>query len=639
MRNFAAYTISLLTALPISTQNAAAFELFGRCIVGPCETEAERDAASFIDPLRYETTITVDGDDDIDKAVRAASELWRGRDDAVGGSAGLIARAKADYTRMLAALYNQGHYAGSISIQLDGREAADLQVGDALSDTPQITIQVDAGAPYLFGQAAIVNQAPAAAERGDQVEPVSSVGFATETIAKAGAVKRAELLAVEAWRQQGYALADVQDKQVTARHPDNRLDVSIAIEPGPLASYGAVEVVGTERMDPAFTARQTGLIPGQQYDPDEIERALRRIERLGVFSVRRIDNADTLDENGQLPLTLTVEERKLRRIGVGATFSNFDGFGAETYWLHRNLFGQAERLRLDAGIGGVGSADALDELTYNLGAEFTKPGIFNPDLDFNARLYARRDTDDDELTETLGGANTTLTYFFSNELTLEAGAFFETSRFQNAAAAVDKRFSVFGALGKASFDNRDNKLDPTTGLLLSVDARPFYESEFNNQGFRFEAEARTYVSLDAEDRFILAGRIAVGSVVGPTPEETPDNMLFRAGGGGSVRGFGFEDIDITQADGTRRGGQSKIELSAELRTKFGSNLGAVAFVDAASVSDGALFENADDWKVGAGVGIRYNTGLGPLRFDVGVPLNGDDGAPDFGVYAGIGQAF
>ncbi|MGB7431800.1 MAG: autotransporter assembly complex family protein [Ahrensia sp.] len=639
MRNFAAYTISVLVALPIGTGQAAAFELFGRCIVGPCETEAERDAASFIDPLRYNADMSINGDDEVDKAVRAASELWRGRDDAVGGSAGLIARAQADYTRMQAALYNQGHYGGSISILLDGRQASDLQVGDTLSDTPQISIQVDAGAPYLFGQAVIDNQAPATTERGDEVEPVSSVGFAGEQLAKAGTVKRAELLAVEAWRQQGYALADVQDRQVTARHPDNRLDVSIAVEPGPLSSYGDVEVIGTEHMDPAFTARQTGLIPGQQYDPDDIERALQRIERLGVFSVRRIDNAEAVDENGQLPLTLTVEERKLRRIGVGATFSNFDGFGAETYWLHRNLFGQAERLRLDASVGGVGSAETLDELTYNLGAAFTKPGVFNPDLDFNAQLYARRDTDDDGLTETLGGATSTLTYFFSNELTLEAGGFTETSRFQNDAAAVDKRFSVFGAIGKASFDNRDNKLDPTTGLYLSVDARPFYESEFDNEGFRVEAEARTYVSLDAEDRFILAGRIALGSVVGPPADETPDNMLFRAGGGGSVRGFGFDDIAITLPDGTSRGGQSKIELSAELRTKFGSNLGAVAFVDAASVSDGALFENADDWKVGAGVGVRYNTGLGPLRFDVGVPLNGDDDAPDFGVYAGIGQAF
>lgn len=639
MRCFAAYTMTLLMGLPISTQNAAAFELFGRCIVGPCETEAERDAAAFIDPLRYNADLTVDGDEDADKAVRAASELWRGRDEAIGGTAGLISRAQADYTRMLAALYNQGHYAGSISILLDGQQASDLQVGDTLSDNPQVIIQVDPGPSYLFGEATIINEAPLTLDKNDAVEPVSSVGFAPQAVAKAGAVRRAELIAVEAWRQQGHALAEIADRQVTAVHPENRLDVTVELEPGPLAYYGNVDVVGAERMDPAFTARQTGLIPGQQYDPDDIERALKRIERLGVFSVTKIDTADALDAHGQLPLILTVEERKLRRIGVGATFSNFEGFGAEAYWLHRNLFGRAERLRLDASVGGVGSADDLDELTYNFGAEFTKPGVFNPDIDLNVRLYARRDTDDDDLTETLAGANATLTYFFSDQLTFEGGSFVETSRFQNEAASIDRRFSVAGLIAKASFDNRDNKLDPTTGFFVTLDARPFYESEFGNGGFAIESEARTYVSLDVEDRFILAGRLAVGSILGVPADETPDNMLFRAGGGGSVRGFGFNDIDIKLPDGTTRGGQSKIEVSAELRAKFGGNLGAVAFVDAASISDGALFENADDWKVGAGVGVRYNTGLGPLRFDIGVPLNGDDDAPDFGVYAGIGQAF
>lgn len=639
MRIYGAYTTALLMALPLSTQPARALELFGRCIIGPCETDAERDAVSFIDPVRYQAQINVVGGDDVTNAVQAASELWRGRDDATGGSAGLIARAQADYTRILAALYNQGHYGGAISILVDGREASELQVGEALSTTPQINITVDAASPYVFGDATVENAAPPTLDEKDQIDPPSSIGFEAQAPAKAGTVKRAELLSIEAWRQQGYALADIKDQQVTAVHPDNRLDVRMTVEPGPQAFYGNIDVTGTNRMDPLFTARQTGLIPGNEYDPDDIKRALKRIERLGVFSVTKIDEADALDENGQLPLTMTVEERKLRRIGVGATYSNFDGFGAETYWLHRNLFGRAERLRLDASVGGVGTTNEVGELTYKFGADFTKPGVFNPDIDFNLKLYAQRDTDDDNLTETIGGANATLRYFFSDEITLEGGGFIETSRFQNVAQSVDRRFSVFGALAKATFDNRDDKLDPTKGIFFTVDARPFYEREFGNTGVRIETEARTYLSLDAEDRFILAGRLALGSVTGPTPAQTPDNMLFYAGGGGSVRGYGFKNIAIEQPDGTKRGGQSKIEVSAEIRAKITGNFGAVAFVDAGSVSDGSLFSNADDWKVGAGLGVRYNTGLGPLRLDVGVPLNADENDPAFGIYAGIGQAF
>lgn len=614
-----------------------ALELFGRCLIGPCQSESESDAIAFIDPVRYDVALDISGSADVRSAVESASKLWRGRNDAVGGSAGLLARAQADYRRMLAALYNEGHYGGAISIKLNGIEASNMALGTVMPDNASVYISVEAGPQYTFSKAQIDNAAPPATGKNDEVKRALDIGFADGEVARASTVKQAGRLEVEAWRQQGYALAQVADQNATADHPQTNLRVRLGIDPGPFSRYGDLRVSGTQRMDPAFVARQAGLVPGAQYDPDDIEKARKRIERLGVFSVSKFEEAQAVDDTGALPITLTVEERKLRRIGAGATYSNFDGLGAEAFWLHRNLFGKAERLRLDAQVGGIGETFNPSKFTYGTSVEFTRPGFHAPANDLNMRLYAVRETNENYI-QTLGGFAAEIKRHQSDTFTFGGGAFTEYGRFEDTDTTRDQNYLVSGLFLSGQLDTRDNALAASRGFFVTGDVRPFYEFEFSNAGVRLEAEARSYLALDRQARFVLAGRAAVGSVFGPDTAQTPDNMLFFAGGGGSVRGYGYKNIGVDEG-GTTSGGKSKIELSLEARAKLTDRIGAVAFVDAASVSGNALFADIADWKVGVGAGLRYNTGLGPLRLDVALPLNADDGDPAFGIYAGIGQAF
>ncbi|WP_368773831.1 hypothetical protein, partial [Streptomyces xinghaiensis] len=115
-----------------------------------------------------------------------------------------------------------------------------------------------------------------------------------------------------------------------------------------------MRVSGTERMDPAFVRRQTGLTPGEEFDPDEVDRAQKRLDRLEVFRAARLEAAESIGLDGLLPYDLIVQELPGARFGVGATYSTIDGLGVEAFHLWRNLFGQAERLRLDARIAGIG---------------------------------------------------------------------------------------------------------------------------------------------------------------------------------------------------------------------------------------------------------------------------------------------
>lgn len=115
-----------------TVQRAEALELFGKCLIGTCEKDEGQ--TNFIDPRIYQVELEVDpsAPEAIGEAIKAASELWRGREEAVAGSAGLVARSKGDYRRILAALYNTGRYAGQISIRVNGSEAAELTAGQEM---------------------------------------------------------------------------------------------------------------------------------------------------------------------------------------------------------------------------------------------------------------------------------------------------------------------------------------------------------------------------------------------------------------------------------------------------------------------------------------------------------------------------
>ena len=95
-----------------------------------------------------------------------------------------------------------------------------------------------------------------------------------------------------------------------------------------------------------------------------------------------------------LPLTFRVAERKRRVIGGGGSYSTTDGAALEAYWMHRNLFGHAESLRLEAAVSELG-AQEVGNLTYNVAATFRRPGVFTPDTDFTLQVAGTREVVED----------------------------------------------------------------------------------------------------------------------------------------------------------------------------------------------------------------------------------------------------
>ncbi|MEN0087707.1 MAG: autotransporter assembly complex family protein [Pseudomonadota bacterium] len=630
------------SALLSTPPPAQAFELLGRCLWGDCPNATEKALADgILDPTSFSVTVNVapgqsGQSDDLGKIVKGASELWNDRSTPASGSAGLLNKAQGDYRNILAALYNDGRYGGSISITWQGQEVSDLPLTTKLPDGAEILVSVTPSEQYRFGRASVEN-APSTSADGERFGVrLEREGYASGAVARASSANKAERLAVDGWRAQGYAKARIEDRQFAARHPERELDATIVAAPGRLARYGETTVTGTQRMNAAFVARQAALKPGDIYDPEDFKRARARLQRLGVFDSQRFVEADEIGANGILPLTLQVKERKLRRFGVGATVSTIDGLSAEAFWLHRNLWGRAERLRFDGRVSGVGTTFDPTKLDYLFSTELVLPGRFHPDLDLTLRTFAEREVLD---TYTATKAETSIgaDYFATETWTLDGRAFANYGRYNDAYGI--RNFGIVGVEGGVEFDSRDNKLDATKGFLATAELAPFYEWQFGNFAVKAEGEGRAFAGLGEDARTVLAGRLKLGAIAGAPLSQLPSDTTFLAGGGASVRGFAYRSIGVSGPGNQTVGGRSVLEASAEIRQGVTENIGLVGFVDVGTVGTGAFPNFNDNLRVGAGLGLRYKTGLGPIRLDVALPVVRKSGDSRFGIYAGIGQAF
>lgn len=620
-----------LAGVGLASAPVAAFEIFGFKFF---EDDVDADAV-IADPQPYSVTVVVNTTGSLESVVRSASALVADQAEPASGAAGLLAKARGDYRRIVAALYNEGHYGGTASIRVGGVEAANLAPDVNLPDPVDVAIVVDPGPEFRFNRIGIDNQAPLTSDPYDYVEPPTNAGFGPGLVAKSSVILRAEQLALEAWRQQGYAKAVIASRAVIADHATNLVDVTITVNPGAKAAFGAVTVTGTERMDPDFVRRQTGLTPGEEYDPDELALAQKRLDRLEVFRAARLEAAEAIGADGLLPFDLIVQELPGRRFGAGATYSTIDGLGLEGFHLWRNLFGQAERLRLDARVASIAWPINTAQFDYMFGGTFTKPGVFTPDTDLIAAIAAER-TIYPTYSETSASGRLGLTHILSDQITLEGGAQFEINRFNDVFGTRD--FQTVGLYAGAVLDFRDDSVDATEGWYGAVNLEPFYELNYGNAAARLTVEGRTYFGFGEDDPFVLAGRIKAGALIGPGLSEIPPDKLFFAGGGGSVRGYGFKSIGVDNGAGVVTGGRYLVEASIEARAKVTEDIGVVGFLDGGYVA-ADRFPALEDLRLGAGVGVRYYTGLGPLRLDVALPLNKRPGDPDYALYVGIGQAF
>lgn len=618
-----------LLALPAP---ATALDLFGWL---PFGSSAQEDETPVVDPFPYEATLTVStGDDGLREKLAETSELVSDAERPPSGEAGLIARAASDFERLVGRLYVEGHYAGTVDIRVAGLSLENaLRMPSLPGPRPvPVAIRVTPGPLFTFGRITL----EAADNSGTMalLSDPAGYGLVAGETANSEKVLRAENRIVADLQAAGYPFARISRREIVADHDSNRLDVRLAVATGRAARFGQVSVTGTEATDPDFVVTQAMLPEGAPYDPAAIERATKRLGDLGIFSSIRIVPGDEVGPDGLLPMTIEVSERGRNVIGIGANWSSSEGFGVESYWRRRNLFGRGELLSVEGSVGRIGD-NSLSDLEYSGRIAFEKPGAFGPLTSFTTSLSAKQ-----EIPDAYRSRNVTLDAFvrreFSDRLSARIGA--EVQFADERDVFGNRTYLLSGVIGEVTYDSRDDKLNPTEGLHAVLFAEPAYDAKGGNFMLFTKGQVSAYQAIDDARRFVLAGRLGAGSIVAPSVRAVPAARRFFSGGGGSIRGYAYRNVGPRVA-GEVTGGRSFVEASAEVRVKVTDTIGLVGFVDAGNSFDAVYPDFSEGLKVGVGAGIRYFTPVGPLRFDVAVPLNPEKDDPDFAIYVGLSQAF
>ena len=609
--------------------------------------------------IAYDVEINglAEGEADLETLLRDSSRLIGLQADLPATVAGVRRRARADVERFEQALRSEGFYDAKVSFEIiepaPAEPAAESTSQPAEADTgaepsapsagptaPQpaaavreplkVRFDVETGTVYLLARVDISYDPAVPPERAGIPRGAEDLDLSLGMRARAPAIQAAERRLLTALENHGYPEATVAERQAVIDRSQTTMRLDWQIDPGPFTRFGPVEVSGLDTVEAKYVKSFRTWQLGDVYDQRKIEEMRGALLETGLFdSIQVARGEKTADE--QTPIGLTFEERNHRSIGFGARYSTSIGPSGTAFWEHRNLLGQDENLRLelDAGL-----------IEQRVTASARKPRWNRDDQDLLGNFELRHQ-DTEGFEEYAAETGASLEREFDDLWTGRLGGSLEA--LQTTDNEGTREFILFGIPTALTRDSRDDPLDPTEGSRLSLDATPYLATLEATQPFaRASVGGATYYAFDDAKRFVLAGRARLGTLFGAETEDVPASKRFYAGGGGSIRGFPFEEVGPLDGENDPLGGRSLVELGLELRIKVTESIGIVPFVDAGQVYDTVYpdFGVDEPLRYGAGLGFRYYTAIGPVRLDVAVPLNPretNDNA--FEIYISLGQAF
>ena len=540
----------------------------------------------------------------------------------------LFAAARAEYSKLLGALYARGHYSAVIHVFIDGREAAGIAPLDAPDQINQIEVVVEPGPAFTFSQADI---APLA--RGTELPKE----FARGAVAGSGEIRQAVVSASDAWREVGYAKIGVAGQDLTADHVTSTLSASVKLNPGQRLRFGRLTISGQQRMREGRIRKIAGLPEGDVYTPRELARATERLRRTGIFKSATLTEDESVTPPDYLGVSAVVVEEKLRRYSFGAEIASFDGVNLSASWLHRNLLGGGERLEVKGDIANIGAQTS--GMDYKIGMTLDRPATLSPDTTarFHFEIENLNERDFDASTF---GTGISFSQVLSEQLSARLGLDYQYT--EGSDAAGDFLYKNLSLPVGVIWDRRDSKTDATKGFYAEAEIKPFYGFGTTDSGGRLTFDTRGYRGFGNSKKVVFAARFQGGAVIGSSLEGTPRDFLFYTGGGGTVRGQPYQSLGVAvlgpPGAEVKTGGTYFLAASAEARAKISEKVGVVGFVDMGQVSVGGFNDGSSNWQAGAGLGLRYATGFGPIRLDVATPVGGNTGK-GVQIYVGIGQAF
>ncbi len=598
-------------------------------------TEADDSSAS---SLRYdyrisgldalddsgETAVRPISADDIRGLFADLSALEEGDGRAANGAM-VSARMREDQQLLADIMSGQGYFDATVNgtVELPESEGGELTV----------VLQVSPGPRYDFGS--IMFEAdPVVPEDLITSNFVPDIG---EPIV-AERVLAAEANLAVVLPQEGYPFVEIGQRDILLDPETATGDYTLPVEVGPRSSYGDIVTTGKSAFDADHIAVLSRFEKGELYDSRMVDDLRQALVATGLFSIVAVEPVPSgeagPDGTEYATINVTQEAGPPRTLAGSAGYGTGQGFRLEGSWTHRNMFPPEGALIASAVAGTQEQGASLTfrrsnasrrDRTVQLGLS-----ALHSDFDayeaFTGRLAGRISYDSTPIWQKR------LTYSYGFEI---LGT--NEKDFNFVTGLRERRTYYVAALpGQVTFDTTDDLLDPTEGFRLSAKLSPEASLGSGTQIYgRGLLEGSAYYRVG--DDLVIAGRARVGSIVGADRELIAPSRRYYAGGGGSVRGFGYQELGPKDIENRPIGGRSLVEGAAEIRYRFG-DYGVVGFVDAGQVYTSST-PGFDNLRYGVGLGGRFYTNFGPVRLDVATPINRQPGESRISVYVSIGQAF
>jgi translocation and assembly module TamA len=614
-------------------------------------------SARAADPQAYQVELASVGNDDIDQTLKATSDLLSLRSSAPVSPFGLIARARSDSDRLKTALESFGYYESQISIKINGIPLADPSLGDALTQLPKastarVAIGFTLGTLYHLRRIDIEGEVP------PPINARETLGLTSGQPAVAAVVLAGGTRLLTALQEQGYAFAKVDPPIAYEAADAPVLDLSFQVAAGRKVNIGDIHIEGLKRVHESLLRRRLLLRTGDLYKPSAIEAARRDLLGMNVFGQVSVQVGSKADESGGVPVTFTIRERPRHAISLSAAYSSDLGGSGGATWTDRNVFGNAEQLSFAASVINLGGSDTTGT-GYDTSVKYLIPDFLRRDqsLQFAVTAIKQQLQAYDQTAKT---ASVTLSRKLSSIWSVSAGLSATDERISQITSVTTNaqgqvvgvpqifNYTLVASPFTVAYDSTNLLTpleDPRHGFRGSLSLTPTIAIGHPNATFLItQIKIATYFDLNnllpiAPGRSVLAARALAGVAQGAGELSLPPDQRFYAGGTNTIRGYGYQLVGpmFPQTD-IPIGGTAIAAAGVEFRQRLYTNWGVVAFVDAGQVS-ASLKPLPDETRIGAGAGMRYYTPIGPIRFDIAVPVGRRHGDDSFEVYIGLGQAF
>jgi translocation and assembly module TamA len=411
---------------------------------------------------------------------------------------------------------------------------------------------------------------------------------------------------------------------------NNTIFIKYIIKSSEPTNIKSVEFIGMKSVNPEYIRQLTDIEVGSCYKNSKLLNAGQELENTGLFSTVSVKIVPEKVEQNRIPVVFSLLERRQKTVKLGINYSTDFGIGGHVSWEHRNAFGNGEQV--------VAKMEG-NKKQGDIDLKYIKPFWHQKNQTLKIGTHGKKE-------------NTT---FYKN-------------RISTSYVTVEQKISAKNTFGKGlkysfietleentlrstyqlvsfplyfSSDRRDDPLDSHKGLHLHYELEPFVSVKINRQKFLKQvATASAYYSIPTLNMLTLATRVSVGAINFSQNQKIPVPERFYIGGNNSIRGYRYQFAGLLNKKRLPKGGKSFFTQTFESRIKISETTGAVLFIDYGANYDVSYPRLHKKMFIGYGIGMRYFTTFGPLKFDIAVPGKKrhkiDRG---YQLYFGIGQSF